>query len=216
MTNDAVVQPVTWVEPHSVAWWEAFTEAATALCLTSVEAYAQARLRRGAAAYYDDSAEVLAMEALGDVAAGYVVWTPASGPLHLTLCRRVRQLLRRARERAAKTVRMDHLGPTDRDGDTLEAQMSANPYAAEALDRIRAMPKVLAYLHALTLDDVIAHRYLRARLDGVSDPRALARGLGVTTAEVHAARKRLVRLAHKANPSALAVMTSLLRKVGTP
>lgn len=213
MTHDAGVQNEERIAPHSPAWWAAFRAGADARCMTGLECYARARLRRGASAYCDDSPEVLASEALADVAAGLVPWTPASGPLHVTLRQRIRQNLRQQRARAVRTVRLDYLAPDDREA--VEATMAATPETTEALDRIRAMPKLIAYLHAMSLDDVIVHRYLRARLDGISEVRELALVMDVTTAEVRAARKRLARLTKKANPNALAIMTALMRKAGS-
>ncbi|MBK7192752.1 MAG: hypothetical protein IPH80_09750 [Myxococcales bacterium] len=148
--------------------------------------------------------------ALADIATGTVAWAPETVALSHALCHRIRDVLKQHKDRAARTVRLDYLGPKEHDGDMLEQRLTVAPDPDARIDRHRKMPAVIAALQAVALDDVLVSAYLRARLDGVDGQAKIARAIGVTVAEVRAAHKRLVRLTKQIKPDVLELVRALL------
>lgn len=211
MTNDFVaVQQAQRIERFSPAWWDAYREGSTPRDIEYALAYARGRLSRGGHAWCDEPPDALVASALADIATGTVAWAPETVALSHALCHRIRDVLKQHKDRAARTVRLDYLGPKERDGDVLEQRLTVAPDPAVGIDLHRKMPAVIAALQAVALDDVLVSAYLRARLDGVDGQAKIARAIGVTVAEVRAAHKRLVRLTKQIKPDVLELVRALL------
>ncbi len=211
MTNDFVaVQQAQRIERFSPAWWDAYREGSTPRDIEYALAYARGRLSRGGHAWCDEPPDALVASALADIATGTVAWAPETVALSHALCHRIRDVLKQHKDRAARTVRLDYLGPKEHDGDMLEQRLTVAPDPDARIDRHRKMPAVIAALQAVALDDVLVSAYLRARLDGVDGQAKIARAIGVTVAEVRAAHKRLVRLTKQIKPDVLELVRALL------
>ena len=211
MTNDFVaVQQAQRIERFSPAWWDAYRDGSTPRDIEYALAYARGRLSRGGHAWCDEPPDALVASALADIATGTVAWAPETVALSHALCHRIRDVLKQHKDRAARTVRLDYLGPKEHDGDMLEQRLTVAPDPDARIDRHRKMPAVIAALQAVALDDVLVSAYLRARLDGVDGQAKIARAIGVTVAEVRAAHKRLVRLTKQIKPDVLELVRALL------
>lgn len=122
MTNDFVaVQQAQRIERFSPAWWDAYREGSTPRDIEYALAYARGRLSRGGHAWCDEPPDALVASALADIATGTVAWAPETVSLSHALCHRIRDVLKQHKDRAARTVRLDYIGPQERDGESSSA-----------------------------------------------------------------------------------------------